>query len=208
MTRRLVVAALACSVLLAGCLSGAGGAPDSTTTDGETTEVTTDATTEMTATSSTDTATTDTATTDTATTDTATTDAPRRHTYDTYEEFAANSSFSVPEPNLSEPFAFESGIVMELADSEYAAMAYHDAENGSLENVLSIRKAENESQYDLTAGNATTVGDREARYVATETGGKLVWECEGYAYRVSVQQFTDEFGEQELRAVAESVGCE
>jgi hypothetical protein len=218
MTRRLVVAALACSVLLAGCLGGAGGAPDSATTDGETTEVTTDATTEMTATSSTDTATTDTATTDTATTDTATTDtattdtattdAPRRHTYDTYEEFAANSSFSVPEPNVSEPFAFESGIVMELADSEYAAMAYHDAENGSLENVLSIRKAENESQYDLTAGNATTVGDREARYVATETGGKLVWECEGYAYRVSVQQFTDEFGEQELRAVAESVGCE
>lgn len=201
MNRRLVVAALACSVLLAGCLGGAGGAPDSTTTDGETTattEMTTDATTEMTATSSAD----------TATTDTATTDAPRRHTYDTYEEFAANASFSVPEPNVSAPFAFESGVVMELADSEYAAMAYHDAENGSLENVLSIRKAENESAYDLTAGNATTVGDRDARYVATETGGELVWECEGYAYRVSVQQFTDEFGESELRAVAESVGCE
>ncbi|WP_135853070.1 hypothetical protein [Halorussus salinus] len=200
MSRRLVVAALACSLLLAGCLGGAGGAPDSTTTDGETTattEVMMD-TTEVTATSSAD----------TATTDTATTDAPRRHTYGTYEALAANASFSVPEPNVSEPFAFESGIVMELADSEDVVMAYHDTENGSLENVVSIRKAENESAYDLTAGNATTVGDHDARYVAEESGGKFVWECEGYAYRVSVQEFTDEFGEQELRAVAESVGCE
>ncbi|UPW00912.1 hypothetical protein M0R88_02125 [Halorussus gelatinilyticus] len=208
MNRRLVVAALACSLVLAGCLGGAGGAPESTTTETTATETpatATETTAERQTTEGTQT-TTEARTTEMTTTTTA--EPPRHRTYYTHEALAANTSFSVPKPNVSAPFAFESGIVMELAGSEYVAMAYHDAENGSLENVLSIRKAENESQYDLTAGNATTVGDRDARYVAEESGGKLVWECDGYVYRVSVQQFTDEFGEAELRAVAESVGCE
>ncbi|MFC7082428.1 hypothetical protein [Halorussus caseinilyticus] len=199
MTRRLVVAALACSLVLSGCLGGSAGAPETTTVSETTTPETAPATVE--------TPTTDAATTEVATTRT-TDAAPRHRTYETPEALAANASFSVPDPEVPSRFAFESGIVMELADSEYVAAAYHDAENGSLENVLSARKAENESADDLTAGNATTVGDHDARYVAEDSGGKFLWECDGYVYRVSVQQFTDEFGEAELRAVAESVACE
>jgi hypothetical protein len=97
---------------------------------------------------------------------------------------------------------------MERPDSEYVAMAYHHVRNGTLQNVVSVRKAENESAYDLTAGNATSVGDRDARYVEEDGGGTFVWECDSYVYRVSVETFTDEFGERELRDVAESVGCE
>lgn len=206
MTRGVVAAALACLLVLSGCLGGSAGAPGATTaettepatpeatvtTDAVTTETTTAEATEMTTAEATET----------------TTDAlPRHRVYDTREALAANASFSVPDPNVSEPFEFDGGVAMELAEGRFVAMAYHDVENGSLENVLSIRKAENASNYDLTVGNATTVGDRDARF-ADGDGGKLLWECNGYFYRVSVQQFTEEFGEEELRAVAESVGCE
>ncbi|UPV74881.1 hypothetical protein M0R89_02135 [Halorussus limi] len=195
MNRRLTVAALACSLVLAGCLGGSAGSPDSTTVETTATTQTTTAATETTRTAET-------------TDPTTTAERPRHRTYDTREALAANASFTVPEPNVSEPFAFESGVAVDLANGEYVAMAYHDTENGSLENVVSIRKAVNESHYDSTAGNATTVGDRDARYVAEDSDGKFLWQCNGYVYRVSVQQFTDEFGESELRAVAESVGCE
>ncbi|WP_137285000.1 hypothetical protein [Halorussus salinisoli] len=202
MNRRLVVAALACSLVLAGCLGGSAGTPDSTTTF-ETTATTTDATEPG------ETATTEVAATEATPNETTATDSPpRQRTYDTYDALADDASFSVPDPDVPEPFAFESGITVQLPDSEYVAMAYNDVENGNLENVLSIRKAENESAYDFTAGNATTVDDSDARYVESDGGGKFLWECDGYAYRVSVQQFTDEFGKAQLRAVAESVGCE
>lgn len=200
MTRRLLLVAVACSLVLSGCVgglnpSGGDSGPDATTqsTVGTTAETTAASTTTELA---------------TETAATTTSSAPRHRVYDTREALAANASFSVPSPNVSEPFAFDGGVEMELAGGRFVAMAYHDVENGSLENVLSIRKAENASSYDLTVGNATTVGDREARYVESGDGGKLLWECDGYFYRVSVQQFTDAFGEAQLRAVAESVGCE
>lgn len=199
MTRGVVAVALVGLLVLSGCLGGSTGAPG-TTTAGTTEPATADAT-----------ATADAVTTVPTTAEAAETtpDAlPRHRVYDSREALAANVSFSVPDPNVSEPFAFEGAVEMEFADGRFVALTYHDVENGSLANVLSIRKAENASSYDLTVGNATTVGDRDARFAVDGDGGKLLWECDGYFYRVSVQQFTDRFGEEALRSVAESVGCE
>lgn len=181
MTRRSLVVALACSLAVAGCLGGVQSVSDADRTLTETT---------------------------TAPAET-TADAPRRAEYDSYEELAAGAPFPVPDPNVTDAFEFQSGLLMTLGGDAHVAMAYHRTESGTLENVVSVRKAESDSLYDPSAGNATTVGDRDARYVESDDGSrKLVWRCDGYSYRVSVQKYTDEFGEAELRAVAESVGCE
>jgi hypothetical protein len=182
MTRRVLLLAVACSLVLSGCLDGLNAASSDA-------GVTTDTPAET-----------------TAETDES---GPQRATYETYEPLAANASFSVPDPDVPEEFAFQSGTLMELGGDEHVVSAYHRVTDGEIENVVSVRKTDDDSLYDPAVGNATTVGVREGRYVETEDGGaKLLWQCDGYSYRVSVQQYADGVGEDDLRSVAESVGCE
>lgn len=202
------LAALALVVALAGCLSG--GWAGANAVDG-TPEPTVAATPTPTPTPS---ATpTPTATATTAPEPTETRSVPVQP-YSTREALVEAAPFAVPDPDVPAAFEFDSGIVGEFRNASRVSIAYHyrvggntsDAQEGELRNVLSVGKFTG-SPLNLSQGEAVTVDGRQMRYVEDGDRQALLWRCGGFTYRVSVQQFGDEFGKADLHAVAGSVEC-
>ena len=194
--RSLGVLIVAFGILLAGCLSGGFGGTNAIDDPSSTTAPTTADTTEPTATA------------------TATRTVPVKP-YDTREALSEQAPFAVPDPNVPATFTFDSGIVRDDGNVSQVQVAYHyrvdenasDDEEGQLHNVLSVGKFEGDT-LNRSQGESVTVGDREARYVQDGDGRRaLLWECGQHTYRVSVQSYGEEFGEDDLFAVAESIDC-
>lgn len=130
--------------------------------------------------------------------------------FDSREALVEAAPFAVPDPDVPASFAFDSAIVSTVGNETRVSLAYHhvvgSGDDAQLRNVLTVEKFAGEA-LDLDQGEAVTVDGREMRYVEADGRRKLLWRCEDYTYRVSVQQFDEDFDRKDLRAVASSIEC-
>lgn len=129
--------------------------------------------------------------------------------YDSREALQANASFALPEPTIPPEFTFDSGVLISAANATRIGQAFHHRTDSQLVNILSVRKSATDLPLNTSVGNATTVDGQRARYVVAEAGRRtLIWRCQGFTYRVSVQHYSETFQKTDLFVIADSIACE
>ena len=121
---------------------------------------------------------------------------PNLTTFDSREELVANTSMTVPEPDLPSNFTFETATLTE-DETRNVRVVYS---NGSAE--ITVNKI-NDTQAMPSDGETVQIGDREGRYQSFANDGMVVWTCEGNTYSV-----IGPASEERLTTIAESMVCD
>jgi len=134
------------------------------------------------------------------------TSTPAFFSYESESELRANTTQSVPEPDVPGNYSFENGYVTESDDYTSVTLGY--ATDGEESLTVSKRTTSSAYSYDDNDNyDAVDVGNQTGYYNELDYGEStisiLVWECAGDHYTVY-----GSLSESETIDVAESIDCE
>lgn len=123
--------------------------------------------------------------------------------FDSPDALAAAAPLSVPEPDLPEGYAFESGRL--VGGNVTQVTAEYENDDGGSVTVSKFVSDRNESTGGLgfDAGENVTVAGQNATYLVTGQSSMVTWRCGEVQYSV----LATEFDREEHLAAAESVAC-
>ena len=104
---------------------------------------------------------------------------PDTETYDTVDALRANTSMSVPHPDVPANFSFEQGRVTR-GDSVSLSLQYA---NESAR--LSVTKTNDTTYNGSDDGEPVQIGNRTGQYSEFGASAMVVWSCDGHRYSVS-----------------------
>lgn len=124
--------------------------------------------------------------------------------FDSVDALAAAAPLSVPDPDLPEAYAFESGRLTGENVTQVTA-EYGNGDGGTV-TVSKLVNDQNESAggLGLDAGENVTVAGQNATYLVTGQSSMVTWRCGDVQYSV----LSTALDREELLAAAESVACE
>jgi outer membrane lipoprotein-sorting protein len=122
-------------------------------------------------------------------------------TFDSIAAVREHANFSVPEPTVPEEYEFQRARYIG-GNATQANLQYENADGDQLA-VTKMTYVSNASAT-FSAGENVTVAGQEARYVTTGTTRILTWKCEDSQFSI----VATDLDQDQLIAVAESVGCE